>query len=55
MFIIKRIKYSNFNTNNVSDMRYMFRRCSSLKELIITNFNTNNVNNIRYMFYGCYI
>ena len=43
MFIIKRINLNNFNTNNVTIMRSMFRECSSLKELNLNNFNTNNV------------
>ena len=34
-------------------MMYMFRRSSSLKELIISNFNTNNVTSMSGMFYGC--
>ena len=44
---------SNFNTNNVTNMSYMFYRCSSLKELNLSNFNTNNVTNMGLMFFGC--
>ena len=34
-------------------MRYMFHKCSSLKELNISNFNTNNVTYMSYMFSYC--
>ena len=34
-------------------MSYMFRECSSLKELNLNNFNTNNVTNMSGMFNGC--
>ena len=42
-----------FNTNNVSDMSFMFSKCSSLKELNISNFNTNNETDMLEMFYKC--
>ena len=42
-----------FNTNNVTNMSYMFSKCSSLNELNLSNFNTNNVSNMNYMFDGC--
>ena len=41
--ILKELNLSNFNTNNVTDMRSMFSECSSLKELNLINFNTNIV------------
>ena len=50
---LKEINLSNFNTNNVNDMRGMFCRCSSLKEINIPNFNTNYFANMSSMFYGC--
>ena len=50
---LKELNLSNFNTNNVTDMKYMFSGCSSLKELNLNNFNTNNVIDMRYMFDGC--
>ena len=34
-------------------MSWMFRGCSSLKELNINNFNTFNVTDMRWMFKGC--
>ena len=43
----------NFNTNNVTNMRYMFNGCSSLKELNLNNFNTNNVTDMSGMFSKC--
>ena len=53
MFIIKKINLSSFNTDNVTDMSYMFSDCKSLRELNISNFNTNNVTNMSYMFSEC--
>ena len=50
---LKELNLSNFNTNNVTDMEYMFYVCSSLKELNLSNFNTNNVINMSWMFGGC--
>ena len=41
------------NTTKVTDMRYMFWGCSSLKELDIKNFDTTNVSNMKYMFSEC--
>ena len=46
------LNLSNFNTNNVIDMRYMFYECSSLTSLNLSNFNTNNVIDMREMFSG---
>ena len=50
---LKEINLSNFNTNNVTNMRGMFFKCSTLKELNLSNFNTNNVIDMEGMFYGC--
>ena len=41
------------NTENVTDMRYMFYGCSSLTELDLGNFNTSNVTNMDGMFDYC--
>ena len=46
------LNLSNFNTNNVNDMRYMFSYCSSLTSLNLSNFNTNNVTNMEDIFSG---
>ena len=48
---IEGIEY--FNTENVTNMRYMFCDCSSLKSLDLTNFNTENVTDMYYMFHNC--
>jgi len=40
--------------NNITNMSYMFDKCSSLISLPdISNWNTNNVKNMSYMFYEC--
>ena len=46
------LNLSNFNTNNVTNMRSMFFDCSSLTSLNLSNFNTNNVIDMRSMFNG---
>ena len=38
------INLSNFNTNNVTDMRYMFSGCSSLKKENIIIKDKNSLN-----------
>jgi len=48
---IEGIEY--FNTENVTNMRYMFGDCRSLKSLDLTNFNTENVTDMYYMFHNC--
>ena len=48
---IEGIEY--FNTENVTNMRYMFCDCRSLKSLDLTNFNTENVTDMYYMFHNC--
>ena len=50
---LKELNLSNFNTNNVTDMRLMFFGCSSLKELNLSNFNIDNVTNMHFMFSRC--
>ena len=49
---IEGIEY--FNTENVTNMRYMFDLCKSLKSLDLTNFNTAKVTNMAGMFQSCY-
>jgi len=45
---------SNWNTDKVTNMSYMFYECSSLTSLPnISNWNTNNVTNMYHMFLGC--
>ena len=38
---------------NVTDMSYMFNKCSSLISLNLSSFNTNNVTDMSYMFKLC--
>lgn len=48
---LKEIKNLNFlNTDEVEDMRFMFYKCSSLKNIDLSNFNTSKVKNFSYMF-----
>ena len=44
---------SNFNTQNVTDMSFMFNDCNSLISLDLSNFNTQNVIDMGCMFDGC--
>ena len=43
----------NLRTDNVTDMRNMFDRCSCVFSLDVRGFNTSNVTNMGYMFNGC--
>ena len=42
-YSLENIDLSNFNTQNVEDMSYMFIRCASLESIDLSNFNTQNV------------
>ena len=44
---------SNFNTENVTTMYCMFRRCTQLLSLDLSNFDTSKVTNMSSMFYEC--
>jgi len=44
---------SNFNTQNVINMKSMFCNCISLISLDLSNFNTQNVTDMCGMFFGC--
>ena len=45
---------SNWNTNNIINMTFLFRKCSSLKCLPdISNWNTYNIKYIKGMFFEC--
>ena len=50
---LKELNVTNFNTDKVTNMFFMFKGCSSLKELNISNFNIDNVTNMYYMFSRC--
>jgi surface protein len=43
----------NINTENVSDMEYMFNYCKALKSLDLSSFNTSKVTNMHSMFDSC--
>ena len=43
----------NLNTQNVTDMSYMFYGCDGLTSLDVSNFNTQNVTDMRNMFSWC--
>ena len=50
---LESINLSSFNTNNVTNMSFMFDRCYSLISINLSLFNTNNVTNMCFMFSGC--
>ena len=51
---LKNLKLNNFNTEKVTNMKYMFSFCSSLEKLKFgENFNTEKVTDMEYMFYKC--
>jgi len=53
---IKKIRFSNFDINNATDMSYMFTNCHNISTLpAISKWNTNNVTNMSSMFSGCSI
>ena len=43
----------NLNTEEVTDMSYMFNGCESLTSLNLLSFNTVKVTNMERMFFGC--
>ena len=47
------LNVSNFDTSNVTNMRYMFYNCSSLTSLNVSNFNTSKVTDMKWMFSYC--
>ena len=52
---LKYLDLSNFNTEKVLNMSYMFSGNKSLKYLDLSNFDTRNVKNIYDMFFECYL
>jgi len=50
----KELKLSKWNTNNVTNISYLFSGCKSLLFLPdISKWNINNVKNISSLFFGC--
>lgn len=45
----------NLNTENVTDMKWMFTGCSALTSLDLSNFNTENVTDMNSMFLDCQV
>lgn len=50
---LKSITFDNFNTINVTNMKFMFLYCSSLSKLTLTMFQTTNVANMSGIFSNC--
>ena len=50
---LQSLDLSSFNTQNVTNMKYMFYNCNNLKNLYLSSFNTQNVTNMSYMFSDC--
>ena len=44
---------SSFDTKNVTNMSYMFNKCTNLSSLDLSLFNTKNVDNMGGIFDGC--
>ena len=44
---------TNLNTQNVTNMKSMFKYCHSLININLSNFNTQNVTNMKEMFLSC--
>ena len=54
--IIKKnnLDLSKWNTNNVTDISYLFYKCTSLSSLPdISKWKTNNIINVSSLFYKC--
>ena len=47
------INLDGYDTNNVTDMNWMFYNCNKLTSLDVSNFNTSKVTNMSNMFYSC--
>ena len=50
---IKKLDFSNFNSEYVNNMCSMFYGCNKLEEINLSSFNTEKVVNMSYMFFGC--
>ncbi len=47
------ISFGNFDTSNVTDMKYMFSNCQALTSLDVSNFDTREVTSMIGMFANC--
>ena len=52
-YALTSLDVSNFNTQNVEDMSYMFNVCIRLTSLNVSNFDTQKVKDMNDMFYNC--
>ena len=54
-FKLKNLDLTNFNTQKVNDMSYMFDQCNNLEKILInpSTFKTNNVTKMGRMFSEC--
>ena len=50
---LKYLSLSNFNTENVNNMEWMFSNTKSLTSLDLSNFFTPNIINLYGIFFGC--
>ena len=50
---LKTIKFSNFNTNKVTNMSFLFCGCFNLEDVDLSNFRTQKVTTMKYMFSKC--
>lgn len=50
---LKNISFINFNTENIKNIRGMFRGCSNLENLDLSNFVLNKVDDMSNLFRGC--
>ncbi|MCR4857256.1 MAG: DUF285 domain-containing protein, partial [Bacteroidales bacterium] len=41
------------NTSEVTNMSYMFHKCSVIESIDVSGFNTSNVTDMSYMFANC--
>ena len=53
-FNLINIDFSQFNTNDITNMNNMFYNCKSLKNIDLSNFNTENVTDFSCMFVNCF-
>ena len=51
---LTKLDVSNFDTQKVADMSFMFPGCSNLTTLDFSNFNTKKVTDMGSMFLSCY-
>ena len=53
IYNLQSIDLSLFNTQNVTNMSYMFKNCNNLPRIDLSLFNTQKVTYMEDMFYNC--